>query len=255
MKLVDTHCHIHDPKFGFVVDEVLRSAEKAGVSTMVCVGNDVDDSEIATDFVLQHDNCVATVGVHPHEADRYIDDKHMAERLSELVRKDKVVGIGECGLDYYYSHAERGNQQTLFRKHLELAVQFDKPLVFHVRDAFEDFWKIIDDYQGLRGVIHSFTATRKEMDQTLDRGLYIGLGGIMTFSKDPEHLEVVKAMPIDRLLLETDSPFLTPVPKRGTMNEPANVSLVCEYLAHIRSLSSDSLAATTTQNAQRLFAF
>ncbi len=255
MNLVDTHCHIHDPKFGFSVDEVLKNAAHTGVGLMVCVGNDLDDSDTATEFVAKHEECVASVGIHPHEADRYAGDVEVRDKLDKLVMKPKVTAVGECGLDYYYNHSDAENQQALLRVHIECAIDHAKPLIFHVRDAFDDFWRVLDDYQGLSGVVHSFSASRRELDQVLDHGLYVGLNGIMTFSKDPEHLEVIKTVPEDRLVLETDAPFLTPVPKRGRINEPANVSLVCEYLAHVRSVSSESLATQTTNNAQRLFIY
>lgn len=253
MKLIDTHCHIHDKKYGFDADAVLQNAAAAGLQTMICVGNDLEDSQDAVDFVQNRSVCVASIGIHPHGADKYLRGAEVYEKMDSLTTQSKVVAMGECGLDYYYSHSSHENQQELLKLHIEIAKKHDKPLVFHVRDAFEDFWKIFDEYQDLRGVVHSFTATRKELQEALNRGLYIGLNGIMTFSKDPERIEVIKSVPADRLLLETDAPFLTPVPKRGTMNEPANVSLVCEYLAHIRRVSSESLAIQTTQNAQRLF--
>lgn len=253
MKLVDTHCHIHSSDYGLPIHEVLERAAAASVEAMVCVGTDLDDSQLAVKFVADHESCVASIGIHPHGAKRYAGDPKLRNDLAMLITKPKVVAVGECGLDYYYEHSPRDDQKAILQLQIELALEYDKPLIFHVRDAFVDFWKIFDRYRDLRGVVHSFTAGPDELQQVLDRDLYVGLNGIMTFSKDPRHEGVIKTIPDDHLILETDAPFLTPVPRRGTMNEPANVSLVCEYLAHVRGISSESLAEQTTNNAQRLF--
>jgi TatD DNase family protein len=170
------------------------------------------------------------------------------------------VAIGEFGLDYYYENSSMEDQQKALRYQLELAASSNKPCVFHIRDsqkqggsAFDDFWPIFDEFTGIKGVIHSFSAGEKELKECLKRGLYIGLNGIMTFSKDDKQLAAAKAVPLNRLLLETDAPFLTPAPKRGTINEPANVELVAEFLSRLRGESVAMLAEATTGNAHALF--
>lgn len=165
----------------------------------------------------------------------------------------KIVAIGECGLDYFYGHSPKEDQEKALRFQIELALSHNLPLIFHVRDAFDDFWPIFDSYQGIRGVVHSFTDNRDNLKKLLDRGLYVGINGITTFTKNEWQLENAKAVPGDRLLLETDAPFLTPVPLRGRVNEPANVRLVAEFLANLRNESLETLITQTTRNSLQLF--
>ncbi|CAN5632007.1 hypothetical protein BH23PAT1_BH23PAT1_1920 [soil metagenome] len=172
------------------------------------------------------------------------------ERLASL---SKVVAIGECGLDYYYQHSPKKEQENIFRFQIELALKAGLPLIFHVRAAFADFWRILDEYKGVRGVVHSFSATTDEVEQIVSRGLYAGLNGIMTFTKDSRQLEAAKVIPLDSLLLETDAPFLTPVPFRGTICEPKHVVLIAEFLAGLLKVPVSEIAARTTANAIKLF--
>ena len=167
---------------------------------------------------------------------------------------EKVVAIGECGLDYFKSETTKDEQERALRYQIELGLDKDLPMVFHVRDAFDDFWHILDDYSGVRGVVHSFTAGLPELRGSLERGLYIALNGIMTFTKDPAQLEAAKAVPSDRLVLETDCPFLAPAPKRGRRNEPANLELTAKFLAALRDEPYEDVASATTTNAETLFA-
>ena len=250
MGLIDTHCHIHSADFNLPIKDVLKNASKSGVVTMICVGTSADDTEQAVAFAVSHDGCFASVGLHPHDAKLGEDD---FEVLARLVHEPKVVAVGECGLDYYYNHSSKEDQEKALRYQIELALSVNKPIIFHVRDAFDDFWPIFDSYNSLRGVIHSFTASTQELDQALTRGLYIGLNGIMTFTKDQKQLDAAKAVPLEKLLLETDAPFLTPVPKRGTINEPANVELVAVFLSRLREESVETLSEVTTGNAHTLF--
>ena len=166
---------------------------------------------------------------------------------------NKIVAIGECGLDYYYSHSPKAEQIELLHFQLGLAQKHDLPLIFHVREASDDFWPIFDQYKGVQGVIHSFSATRKDLDHILSRGLYVGLNGIMTFTKDTAQLEAAKAVPLTSLLLETDAPFLTPNPHRGTICEPKHIRVIAEFLAELRGEDLAEVASITTKNAQGLF--
>ncbi len=269
MQLVDTHCHIHEvdalaanlrtetrqryAKAGVTdPDKLIKAAKADNVTSLICVGTTLEDSKVACEFAASRAGVWASIGIHPHEAK---DHLKLAEQKAfmDLADKPKVVAVGECGLDYYYTHSPKEEQIELLHFQLSLAQKHGLPLTFHVRDAFADFWPVFDQYKGVRGVIHSFTATRKELDEVLARGLYVGLNGIMTFTKDQEQLAAAKAVPLDRLVLETDAPFLTPHPYRGTICEPKHVRVTAEFLAKLRSESLAKLATATTNNAQKLF--
>lgn len=236
-------------------DNMVHHAAASGVKGLVCVGTTLDDSTAAVDFANPRDNIWASVGVHPHEAKDYVETPDKLQKIRNLVEKDKVVAVGECGLDYHYEHSPKAAQQKLLRFHLELASEHDLPLIFHIREAFDDFWPIYDEFSGLRGVIHSFSSTKEDLEKILSRGLYVGLNGIMTFTKDKRYLEAAKAVPLKKLLLETDAPFLTPVPFRGTICEPKHVRVTAEFLSQLRGETLSGLAAATTTNAKELFRF
>jgi TatD DNase family protein len=269
VQLVDTHCHIHEAVDGFkgksetrsrwkhevdlTPDTMIREAAEAKVTRIICVGTTAEDSDLAAEFVHYRPSCWASIGIHPHEASKYIDQPKTLEAFAGLATKPKVVAVGECGLDYYYEHSPRGTQQKLLRLQIELALKHDLPMIFHVREAFDDFWPIFDSYKGIRGVVHSFSATKKVLEQILARNLYVGLNGIMTFTKDQEQLEAAKTAPLERIVVETDAPFLTPVPYRGTICSPKHVRVTAEFLANLRGESLEQFAQATTRNAQELF--
>lgn len=268
MELVDTHCHIQSAGVaageratrelwskapGLTPDAIIAHADAAGVTRMICVGCDLADSQLAVDFVKDRENCWASVGIHPHEAQQYVGQKATQEAFAALARADKVVAIGECGLDYFYNHSPKAAQIDMLKFQIELALERDLPLIFHVREAYDDFWPVFDSYQGLRGVIHSFSANTQVLEQIVARGLYVGLNGIMTFTKHTEQLEAAKAVPLERLLLETDAPFLTPTPHRGSICEPYHTGVTAGFLSRLRNEPLQELAAATTQNAKVLF--
>lgn len=269
MQLTDTHCHIHEAVSGSTLstetfaryqkagspspDDMVASAHADGVASMICVGTTVDDSDVAVAFAKEREGIWASIGIHPHEAKTYAGNKQALDHFAGLASKPKVVAVGECGLDFYYNHSLKEDQEAILRFQIELALKHDLAMIFHVRDAFDAFWPVFDEYQGIRGVIHSFSATEKELYQVLDRGLYVGLNGIMTFTKDDAQLRAAKAVPSDKLLLETDAPFLTPAPYRGTICEPKHVRVTAEFLAQLRGESTEELAARTTGNAQKVF--
>jgi TatD DNase family protein len=170
-----------------------------------------------------------------------------------LATAPKVVAIGECGLDYYYGHSPKEKQIEVMKFQIELAMKHDLPVIFHVRDAFDDFWPVFDSYTGVRGVLHSFTDSAENLHKAMARDLYIGVNGIATFAKKPEQLAVYREVPLQKLLLETDAPFLTPVPYRGNINEPKRVRTIMEFLAGLRGEDRDVLARATTRNVQKLF--
>jgi TatD DNase family protein len=253
MELVDTHCHIHIADYKLDANEVIKRAKNIGVSRLICVGCTLEDSQAGVEFVQDQAGAWAAIGLHPHEAHHYIDDVDALTLFKALATQPKVVAIGECGLDYYYNHSPKEAQIKLLRFQLDLAQEYNLPMIFHVRDAFDDFWRVFDDYKNIRGVVHSFTAGKKELDQVLERGLHVGLNGIMTFTKNPDQLETAKLVPSDKLVLETDAPFLTPSPYRGTICEPKHVRVTAEFLANLRGETLETLALTTTNNAIRLF--
>jgi TatD DNase family protein len=272
MQLIDTHCHIHEiiawddadreeysvtarwHKSGITdPDAVIATAVNGGVTRMICVGCTVEDSQLAVDFVQKRPEIWASIGIHPHEAARYAGARKKLDAFAALAARPKVVAVGECGLDYYYEHSPRAVQLKILHFQFQLAQAYGLPMIFHVRDAFEDFWPVFDQYPGISGVIHSFTATEKELHQALERGLYIGLNGIMTFTKDEKQLEAAKKVPPGRLLLETDAPFLTPKPHRGTICLPKHVRLTAEFLADLRGETLEQLAEYSSANALALF--
>lgn len=248
--LIDTHAHIHQAAFDGDRYEVLDRAREAGVEKMICVATDALDSQLAVDLAKKHDNLWATVGLHPHEATRRA--AAMIE-MNDLASNKKVVAIGECGLDYYYEHSPRNDQIKALQGQIELALRVKKPLVFHVRDAFDDFFSTIGEYKNVTGVVHSFTGDEATLNRVLESGLYVAFNGIMTFTKNQNQLMAAKLCPPDRILIETDCPFLTPAPHRGQRNEPANTKIITEFLANLRDESFDELSAVTSQNAKKLF--
>jgi len=245
----DTHCHIHEANYPDA-EEALKRAKEAGIDRLICVGTDEKTSGEAVNFAKTHDNCWASLGIHPHEA-----KDNDVEKLALLLAggAEKAVAIGECGLDYFYDHSPREKQIETLHQQIELAQKYNLPLIFHAREAFDDFWPIFDQYQGLRGVLHSFTDTRENMHKALERGLYIGVNGISTFTKVDEQKEMFASIPLENLLLETDAPFLTPVPKRGTVNEPAFITHVAQHIVNLQSITLTELSRATERNATTLF--
>lgn len=265
-QLVDTHCHIQSAglKKGerttrelwtkapeLTGEKIVADAAAAGVSRLICVGCDPEDSRLAAEFASAHEGCWASAGIHPHEARHYQTDK--LDGFKELAGRPEVVAIGECGLDYYYEYSPKSAQKEILEFQIRLALALGLPLIFHVRSAFDDFWPVFDSFKNVRGVLHSFTYSAENMRRAVDRGLYIGVNGIATFTKDQVQLEVYKSIPSDKLLLETDAPFLTPKPYRGSINEPKRVRTVVEFLADLRGEDREVLARATTDNARELF--
>jgi len=246
LQLVDTHCHIHETGYQLDPREVLIRARAAGVTKMICVGTNEQSSREAIDFAARHDGMYAAVGVHPH------DTKAGYDTISELASHD-VVAIGEIGLDYFYKHSTREVQIAALESQVQTAIDHDLPIIFHVRESFEDFWPIVDNFHGIRGELHSFTDTQANLDKGFERGLYVGVNGISTFTKDPAQQAMYARIPLERMLLETDAPFLTPTPYRGTINEPAYVSEVAKHHALLRGIEPHIVATATTANANELF--
>lgn len=248
--LVDTHSHIQLTDYDQNRAEVLDRARAAGV-TMMAIGVDVPSSVEAIELAKANDDIFATVGLHPHDAAGETGEIAAEDfaAIAKLAEDDSVLAIGECGLDFYYNNSPKDIQIAIFKQQIELAIKLDKPMVWHVRDAFIDFFEVIDQYPGVRGIVHCFTGTQSEMQQAVDRGFYIAYNGIMTFTKDEAQLETVKATPLERMVLETDCPWLSPKSHRGRPNEPAYIVETAQFIATLRADEYDIFCDTTTANA------
>lgn len=260
MRLIDSHCHIHEAVY-YPRDQAEQAYQRAVADdiAMILIGTSIEGSREAIDFARNHEHTYAVLGVHPHEtAGGYAAIETLLK--DNITDKDsKIVGVGEIGLDYYYMHASREQQIVGLEQQLQYARDYQLPVSFHVRDykedrkesVWDDFWPIFDNFAGTRGVLHSFTDTITNLRIGLERGLYIGVNGIATFA--PQRADVYRAIPLNKILLETDAPFLTPVPFRGTMNEPKRVEVVADYLAEITAISRDEIDHATTHSTTELF--
>lgn len=272
MEFVDTHCHIQSAGLAggelgtwelwrkrpdLTGNQLVQNATDQSVTKMICVGCNLADSRLAINFAKNHQNCYASIGIHPHEAQHYIGQTDKLNEFSALLEgrplAKKIVAVGECGLDYFYNHSPRQAQIELLKFQIELALEYDLPMIFHVRDAFDDFWPIFESYSGIRGVLHSFTDSRDNLSRALSHNLFIGVNGIVTFTKNPAQLAMYKSIPLEKILLETDAPYLTPVPYRGKLNESKFVRIVAEFLSDLRDEDLESLATATSRSADVLF--
>jgi TatD DNase family protein len=253
--LVDSHCHIAEPEYEADRIEVIARAAENGVTTLVCVGatGPVASNTGAVALAGRHGpvEIVATVGIHPHHASEADDDAFTF--LTELAGKPGVVGIGETGLDYHYDHSPRPAQREAFARTIRLAQTLRLPLVVHVREAHVDAADILRAQGAADGVIHCFTGDRDDARRYLDLGFHISVAGIVTFKNADSLRDAVRSVPLDRLMVETDSPYLAPIPHRGRRNEPAHVRLVAEGVAATRNEPFATVAEATTTNARRLF--
>lgn len=248
----DTHCHIHDPKFFADGGQAeYERAIAAGVKRILVVGTDSSSSKAALEFSQQRPGVLACLGIHPHDAKTELDQVDQFLNWCRDSVSEKFGAVGEIGLDYYYLHSPRDKQIGLFEKQLDLAVSLDLPVSFHVRDSFDDFWPILDNFSRVKGVLHSFTDSLKNMEAGLKRDLFIGINGIATFARERDPVSL--AVPLEKILLETDAPFLTPVPYRGKVNEPAFVPSVARFIADLRNISLEELSEATEKNATTLF--
>ena len=265
LALCDTHCHIHDDDYPLAAKEVLSGASVVGVSRLVTMGSDVASSRQAIKYAQQYSGCHdvvirAGVGLYPHEVSA---EGLIADTISELRNLIKegaelVAGVGEIGLDYYYDTVPRQRQISALERLIQLAIDNDLPMSFHVRsgewgDAFTDFWAIMRNFPTARGVLHSFTDSMANLKRALTAGLYIGVNGIVTFNKDEQLNEVYDNIPLERMVLETDAPYLAPRPYRGKVNQPAYIRQIAEQLADRRGLELVRLAELTTRNAVAVY--
>ena len=252
--LVDSHCHLNYKGLREDVDGVIERARTAGVGTMLGISTRAGEWDEVVALAEAHPDIWATVGIHPHEADAHPEVD--AARLIAAAANARVIGIGETGLDYFYDHSDRDRQRVSFRAHIAAARETGLPLIVHTRDAEDDTAAILADEMGkgaFTGVIHCFTASAAFAEQALALGFYISLSGIVTFKNARDLQATAATLPAHRLLVETDSPFLAPVPFRGKVCEPAYVTQTAAFLAQLRGVSTETLAQTTTDNFFRLF--
>ena len=252
---IDSHCHLNYQ--GLVEDQpaVLARARAAGVELMVNISTRASEWDAVIGTAERESDVMASVGIHPHEADLH-PDVH-ADLLAEKAQHPKVVGIGETGLDYYYNHSARERQMQSFRGHIAAARATRLPLIVHTRDAEDDTFAILEEEMGkgdFPALIHCFTGSSEFAEKVLALGLYISISGIVTFKNARDLQETARAVPLDRLLIETDSPFLAPVPHRGKTCEPAYVADTARFLAELRNEPVATLADATSANFRRLFA-
>ncbi len=256
IRLVDTHAHLDAPPFDGDREAVVQRAREAGIA-VVTMGTDLESSRRAVELAERYAPWVwAAVGVHPHEARRYVHkgrfDPRALEELERLLQRERVVAVGEIGLDYFKEFSPRDAQTIALEAQLELAQRCEKPVVLHNRDSEGDLIPVLKRYS-VGGVWHSFTGDRALLERVLELGLYVGVNGIVTFPKSQALQEAVRAAPLDKLVVETDAPYLAPVPHRGKRNEPLFVRDVAAFVARLKGLPLEGLARATTQNARALF--
>jgi len=255
MRLADSHCHLNYKGLAERQDEVLAVARAAGVTAMLNIATRESEWDDVLAVAERESDVWATVGIHPHEADKHPDVD--TAKLVDRAAHPRVVGIGESGLDYYYDHSDRDRQRASFRSHIAASRETGLPIIVHTRDAEDDTADILRDEMGkgaYPGVIHCFTASGDFARKALDLGFYISISGIVTFKNARDLQDTAKWLPIDRLLIETDAPFLAPVPHRGKPGEPAFVADTCRFLAELRGDDAEELAERTRANFHALFA-
>ena len=251
--LIDTHAHLDDARFDGDRDAMIARAREAGVEHFVTIGCDLTTSRAAVELADRYPFIYATVGVHPHEAKQIGDSWY--DDLRRLAQHKKVVAYGEIGLDYHYNHSPPKLQRERFREQITLARELRLPIVVHTREAQDDTIAILKEENAadVGGVFHCFSSDARLAKNALDLGFLLSFSGVITFQNATMLRDIVKTVPMDRILVETDSPYLTPAPHRGKRNEPAHVRLVAEKIAAIQGMTADQIAELTSQNARRVF--
>lgn len=252
--IIDTHCHLNDERLEALTPQIVADFDKDNIECVVCVGYDYPSSQKAVDIAKQYDRVYCAIGIHPHDATTA--DYDVYEKLATLSSCQKVVAIGEIGLDYHYDLSPRAIQKGAFREQIELADVLGLPIILHVREAYEDTRQILFDmrnyiHNGL--LLHCYSGSSEFVKVFNQLDAYYAFGGAITFKNAKHNIEALKCVPKDRLLLETDCPYMTPVPHRGELNVPSYTSLVADKMAEVLSMSRDEIDDITTQNAKRLF--
>ena len=252
--MIDTHCHLDFPDYNDDRDDVLKAARDAGIAKMVNIGCDLKSSQASVDLADRYPQIYAAIGFHPHDAKSY--DDQMEKQLRAMANNFKVVAIGEVGLDFYRDRSPRDVQREVFVRQMRLARELGLPLVIHIRDAYEEAIDMLIAEKAYEGnvVLHCFSGTVKDAERALDYGMYLSFGGVLTFSNS-RLPELVRNVPLDQIILETDAPFLTPHPHRGKRNSPAMVALVYQKLAEVLNRDLREIEAIIDGNAQKFFEF
>ena len=251
--LIDSHAHLDDKQYNGDRSAVIAEIKAAGVTNVINIGADMKSSRASVKLAEEFDFIYAVVGVHPHYA-KSMTDSDIAE-LKALAEHPKVVAIGEVGLDYYYEKSEKEEQKHWFRKQLQLAKELNLPVVIHDRDAHSDCLEILKSENISNGVMHCFSGGAEMVKTVIDMGLYISLGGVITFKNARVAIEALRAVPMEKLLLETDCPYLSPEPHRGKRNTPAYIPLIAQKIAEIKGISYGEVCRTAAENTKNLFGF
>ena len=247
----DTHAHYDSSKFDADLDAVLRALPESGVTLVVDPGDNAERSRRAVELAQQYPHVYAAVGWHPEEAENW--DENSLPAIRELAKQPKVCAIGEVGLDYYWDATYRERQKEMFRAQIELALEMDLPVIVHDREAHGDSLEIVRDYPALRGVFHCFSGSVEMAQELLRRGWYLGFDGPITYKNAARAPEVIRICPMERILLETDSPYLAPVPNRGQRNDSRNLPYIAATVARIKDMPVEAVAAQTMENGKKLF--
>lgn len=251
MFLMDTHCHLYDKQFNDDFDDVINRAFENNVKLMIIPASDLETSFLASELASKYKEVYFCAGIHPHDSEKaFVDD---LKTIESLLAKEKAVAIGEIGLDYHYNFSPRDVQIRTLENQLFLAKKLNLPIVVHSRECFDDLSKILKSSDYGNGVIHCFSGDREEAKFYLDLGFYLGFTGNITFKNAEDIREAVKYAPLDRILTETDSPYLAPIPKRGRRNEPSFIPFIANKLAELKNVSVEEVTEKTTENAFRLF--
>jgi TatD DNase family protein len=250
--LVDSHCHLNFSDFANDLDQVIKNAELNGVHYFLTVNTSLEESLTLQAIADKYSKVFCSVGIHPHES-KLFQTNDLQKRITELCKHPKVVALGETGLDYYYNHSDRIEQIKSFETHLELSSKLDLPVIIHTREADTDTINCVKKFPNVRGVFHCFSGSEALAHQALDLGFYLSFSGIITFKNANSLREIVKFVPNDRLLVETDSPFLAPIPNRGKRCEPAFTKITAELVANLRNQEFEEIAQITTNNFFTLF--
>ena len=252
MKIVDSHCHIDDEKFDQDREIVISNFEEDGIDFIVDPASDISSSEKIIEIVKKYDRVYGAVGIHPHEVEDVTDED--LKKGYEMSFSEKIVAIGEIVLDYYYDNSPREKQKEIFRKQLEIAEKRNLPVIIHTRDAMGDTYDILSEFKGkVKGVMHCYTGSSEMAKRFMELGYYISISGTVTFKNAVNVREMVKTIPLDNLLVETDSPYLTPEPNRGKRNEPKYVRFTAEKVAELKEMELNDLIYNTNSNVRNLF--
>jgi TatD DNase family protein len=251
--MIDSHAHLTDPRFADDLPDVLARARENGVRAIVTIGTHLEDSRAAVQLAAHDPLLYATVGIHPHSAEQATPEA--LEQIRELAGEERVVAIGETGLDFHYDNSPRDVQRAAFERQLEIAAELDLPVVVHARKADEEVISVLRSAPaGIRGVLHCFSSGRELLEVGLAMGWYASFAGLISFSRyTPEEAELLRMVPLERLLVETDSPYLAPAPHRGKRNEPCRVELVARTAAELRGEPAEAVLEATARNARELY--